>query len=1040
MLLDYWPSIKEVRNCITSDAEGVHDALLLSVHQPFPITRYRYSSGERFSATEDDLFEHVLAENSLGRHMVPVTGASGVGKSHMVRVLAARLESQNADGRYVVIRIPKSASLRNVVELILEKLPGTEYEEVRSAFLNAVSEVKVSDAVVNFQGQLDIALQDLERTLKEKVNQNSSDKKQKNQLHHVQNIARFFGDPVLVEHFRTNVFPRFVSRAIDGQPQANVDDLIKDFREEDFYLPDSIKLGDAAKSTQQYYRLYLEADEGKGFKDVTALLNDSTVVDQAIGQVFGLHQALGGMTLQDIIFEIRKKLCSENRELVFFVEDFKALIGIQDTLLKVFIMDAKNNEGETYLAPIRSVIAVTDGYLSNQDTFSTRASYEWVVESHLSDDKEVLRRSRLLVASYLNASRHGFDKIKNRFNQNHSQSPFTQSKRDIASFSDSEEDSVRLSAFGYEAGIPLFPYTDLAIEQLTRVSSTRNNQLIFNPRVIIDFVLSDFLKKGRSAFESGNFPPSTLGSASLGAEVAQWLASQRFGDSEKTRFGCVIGIWGNSPSSVGEVGRIRTEVFEAFGLVAPTIDRPPENTPQLQDQPNRGAPERRPGPIAVPRGDDEEANDELKKALENWVQKGEQLVQAIANNIRGAVAEALNENIDWNAFRMEKIDVVNTEISLPNARGQGGLSDDRIEVYLGSEDGFDKTGRLRKELAAVCRQRRNARNPFYHGHEDDRVWVQCLVDRLMPHAIAMKEKQRRKRLTTALYYLRLSSSVLGVQRKGKTLFGMHDFFYTPLDELKVMPPDIENSLQEWSKLQEIAHRVRSAMIKTIGGLSGSFQGTGTSVHAIDICLLSDLEYEKFEEPKVKDLALWSETMRGDLSELKERIVKATAKNALRKAEAIYTKCQNDLGKSFDKNDVVNVFSSLAEQLSQTGTWNDNDIGVNPKEFLTLGANFRSSALHESLKAVEKRTKQNDDIELVTSTTLIGQIHFLPLICAEKFLDAAGKLFGKCQNRKETLNTQLGGVSPTKEVEGITASLGDLSTAIGEFYEAKTNVD
>ena len=132
-LLQYWPVAEEINACIKHEAEGAHDAVLLAVHRPSPLSYKLISSGEKFDASEEELFKYLVSEDvPSGTHVVPITGSSGVGKSHMVRILNARLQSINEDGRYVVIRIPKSASLRRVVELILEKLPEEEYAQVRA--------------------------------------------------------------------------------------------------------------------------------------------------------------------------------------------------------------------------------------------------------------------------------------------------------------------------------------------------------------------------------------------------------------------------------------------------------------------------------------------------------------------------------------------------------------------------------------------------------------------------------------------------------------------------------------------------------------------------------------------------------------------------------------------------------------------------------------------------------------------------------------------------------------------------------------------
>ena len=115
-LLKYWPSADEINDCIKHEAEGAHDAVLLAAHRPSPLTYKQISSGEKFNASEEDLFEYLISKDvPSGAHVVPITGVSGVGKSHMVRILNARLQNLNGDRKYVVIRIPKSASLRKFV-------------------------------------------------------------------------------------------------------------------------------------------------------------------------------------------------------------------------------------------------------------------------------------------------------------------------------------------------------------------------------------------------------------------------------------------------------------------------------------------------------------------------------------------------------------------------------------------------------------------------------------------------------------------------------------------------------------------------------------------------------------------------------------------------------------------------------------------------------------------------------------------------------------------------------------------------------------
>ena len=120
-LLDYWPNKVEVDKCIKQEAESVSDAVLLAVHQEFPLAYSRIGADGRVmpdskvTASESELLDYLLDSAPEGTRVVPITGASGVGKSHLVKILAARIAGLPNAEQYLVIRIPKDASLRRVV-------------------------------------------------------------------------------------------------------------------------------------------------------------------------------------------------------------------------------------------------------------------------------------------------------------------------------------------------------------------------------------------------------------------------------------------------------------------------------------------------------------------------------------------------------------------------------------------------------------------------------------------------------------------------------------------------------------------------------------------------------------------------------------------------------------------------------------------------------------------------------------------------------------------------------------------------------------
>ncbi len=71
----------------------------------------------------------------------------------------------------------------------------------------------------------------------------------------------------------------------------------------------AIRLSDASRAVQVYYATILNKENGKGREVAADVLNE--VADEAVGAVFRLNQSMAGMTLEEIILEIRKSLLSD---------------------------------------------------------------------------------------------------------------------------------------------------------------------------------------------------------------------------------------------------------------------------------------------------------------------------------------------------------------------------------------------------------------------------------------------------------------------------------------------------------------------------------------------------------------------------------------------------------------------------------------------------------------------------------------------------------------------------------------------------------
>jgi hypothetical protein len=1031
-LTDYWPTSAEINACIKPEAEGATDEVLLAVHQPFPLVYQLARSAEQIATNEAELFDYFVSEDvPTGAHVVPITGDSGVGKSHLVRLIAARLGALPNKERYVTVLIPKSASLRKVVELILEPLPAKPYASVRKAFDEAMTEVDPGKAAIRFQSALDISLRDLARDLLTQLKQNPTNQELKHRLDHAQRLPLLLSDALTRDHFRSEVLSRIVQGALSGQRNLR-NDAAQQFSAGDLDLPSSIDLTKASEPVQLYYRTALQAREGHGKKVAADVL--TSVLDPAVRQLFHLNDSLGGMTLQDVILEIRRLLLKDGRELVILVEDFRALTGIQETLLNVLIQEGVRKDRQVY-ATLRSAIAVTKGYLTGRDTIATRARREWIIQSHL-PTQAVFQRTKQLVASYLNAARWGQETLV----RNHVRGKIAERPGEISTpiFS-AEEDAADLKileAFGRVSGVPLFPLTSPAIEYLSDSALKEGDTLVFKPRAIIGF-LREVLLFGREPFTRGSFPPTSIKARRATGDVAQWLATQHLSNEQRERYERLIVIWGNDPQDRAQISRIPAEVFTTFSLPHPAgIESVKAELPQ---PPKLSAPQATPTP---PPPDDRKITEfaDYRKELENWIQQdGPELNQTIASEIRSSLATELMDRIDWNQERCLKMNIGGSLIAIPHSRGKGGEAADAIPL---TADRSDPDGQLRAELLALLRFHRIWKKDMsYAEAEDDLARIANLLDRVLPDALAFVRATALKQTTVACAFLAANSRMLGITDGGRTPGALKSFLLeeppTPSKLPEVSPEEFVN----WVGTQQKAASIRQRLTDALLGTCGCYQSTGKTVNGVDILRIVQA-FPDDAQSAATDSSFLPVEVRGVLTELSDLRVNVRAKHAATEANRIRAELEAKLGKPFDKHEVTDAMLELAQELREMGAWPDTELGISFNAFKALCEQFRSCALKDSLGQLERVNMADNAASPRVFIAQVAKVNFEPLVTAAYFVDVSEKVVGYGDRLAKTTEEQYHDVKPQihvenlcKELDGMVSDLTELQNNGSQYVAA-----
>ncbi|MCC7066693.1 MAG: ATP-binding protein [Planctomycetes bacterium] len=649
-LLDFWPSPEAVARCIPSEAEVISEAAFLAVHQPVQLVRRSLTQSD---APQDPADERAVLKALLTPHLpegyviVPIVGPSGVGKSHLIRWLGLHLPRP-----LHVISIPKSTSLRRILESILKGLDGPGYDEIRKQLLTAHEQLDVIAAEELLLAHFRTALR--RRTNEAQAACEAARRRNENPPQDQRLVAETHGEgliallegqtkDVLLQDTakRRSVLRALVQRVVTGRIEAeNGQFAASDF---EFASVNPAKLSD---QKSQRYVTKLKANSLNDREKAADVMNE--VRDWAVGQLLGL----GENQLADLFRRVREELFKDGRELVLLIEDFTTLAGVQHGLLDVIKMEGVR-AGEAERCTLRTALAVTEGYLSPYDTLKTRAGYEFVIREQPAGEVELLETITNMVGAYLNAARIGPERLAKWFEETNRDPDAPPPSFEAAAGGLSNADRAAVEAFGRsQRKHSLFPFNRSAIKHLAsqhlaasdsvRVGSPK--QLRLNPRKLIKDVLHATLLPDRDAFIRGAFPPEAFHSFNpndLGIDVMAWLATRTRTDHRK--YAVLLGYWGDRPRHPDAV-KLPAPVYEAFGMVPLSAASGESELRPLQPEPK---------PAQDPGQQDEIARavDARERVLEDWATK-KRITQRDATALRGDLLDMLEVAIDWDAELM----------------------------------------------------------------------------------------------------------------------------------------------------------------------------------------------------------------------------------------------------------------------------------------------------------------------------------------------------------------------------------------------------
>jgi hypothetical protein len=853
-LLRFWPTETEIVACLKTEAEAASEAVALAVHQPMRFEREYVGQGPASGfapCDESEVLDAFLAKDlPEGRVILPIIGSSGVGKSHAVRWLHAQLKRLPDESRRVVIRIPKGTSLKGVLGILLKEVEGDVYDRHRRELERAQQELDPVEAAGLLCEMLAHTLQEMgdQAHLDLIAHPNDKATREREAFCRTDMLPGLLRNQVLRDqHFvrktdgTPGVIKRLIAQLTEERSAEREDDRQHVFTVSDLHFADTLDHSLLGRAEASAIAKLENADRRQV---AVRILN--AALDEAKHKLLRVDP-----TVSDLFDAVRVQLLKEGKELILLVEDFAVLSGLQRQLLQVAIKEAVR-EGKQVLCTMRTALAYTTGY-EVPETVLTRARVVYRIPDEPWDESEIIHRIERLVGSYLNAARLGQAALETAYARRVGASSAGWLPKFAVELS--QDASAVLASFGVtDNGHELFPFNHEAIAQLADEGCRPHGTLVYNPRFVINNVITRVLTL-REMYVREEFPPQNFGHARVGAKVLQWV-ERNVSTGARERYLRLLAYWGGRPSEPTQLVAIAPGVFEAFGFAHPQAGGtlPPAPPPPGPFVP---APEslRKVGPLTTK--DPTEAKwDDL---LESW-RHGVHLGQANANQLRKWLAEAINDAIEWDwvlhhARRGDSVNARAGLIYIPQAGGNEGRGPEDAMFAVCTEADLAQeasSGRTKLTLMAVIRYHAvHGKQWEYRDSEEDIAQYGAFLDRAVPKVRAFM-RQRYFRADWDPMPVLVDGLLIGARTLGfdggdsdddaaliQALLNRGEPESTPDGAVNA---DVESDDTGWTVHRKTLSRCRGWVAHVLD-LIGARQGGAATVHAINVTRLK-LEIER----------------------------------------------------------------------------------------------------------------------------------------------------------------------------------------------------
>lgn len=671
--------LKRISDVICIDATVAEKYDFLATHLPFKNLKFASSdvlTQATVTISEEEFFKNEVMNKRDRHNFVVVRGDAGSGKSHFIRWVKERYESQVNPKEEVVLLISRSQNtLRGALEQIIDSnvfSEGFKSEELKK-LIDAREHLSENELKFNILFQFASASENdenndgiLDRRYKSKVRDYLMDRG-------IEKLLCKKGGPI------ERIMSKLTAESVDSElvnfeePRFHPDDFIMDF-------PTMQNLmRDASRQARRLAEDLINDERGPEIREkLTEYLNSKleTVIQNTTN--------LRSTDLKRIFDKLRIELKNQGKNLTLFIEDITSFTGIDRALVEVLVTEHRGTEHNEKFCRLYSMIGITSGYYKTSFPDNLRDRVTGRVEI----DNAILTSSREtaeMAARYINAINLRPETLIDWMEKDEVDSgklPISEKNMEHSWANFTLQDNKVMS---------IFPFNEAALWNMYK-GIPENDK---TPREFLKRVILNLVKLYVS--NPQEFPPSpTVLSAFF--KVPQWrnsLHEQRVeneGGAKGSRLKSLLLLWGDASISITEdngvkhVGTLTREVFDSFGL--PFISGTNDASKVEPTKPELPKPE--PGanlPIIPPAPSKETKEEkefrEIQEEINNWHDKNDKLRNY--GKLRDDVCDVLTDFIDWKALSIPSSFVQSffkkTMISI---EGQTGLINPGFQVKRNS--------------------------------------------------------------------------------------------------------------------------------------------------------------------------------------------------------------------------------------------------------------------------------------------------------------------------------------------------------------------